>query len=68
MQIAQNYETGRFYRVELRQSRYFPIAKTTAELALATGEAILVDYLPFSRPDLMIAYMYAQKALAAAAN
>ncbi len=61
MQIAQN--EGRFYRVALRQFRYFPMKRAEAELALATGKAVEVAYLPFSRPDLLQAYEVAQKAI-----
>lgn len=63
-QIAQN--EGRFYRVDMRQMRYFPIARKAAELMLATGEAVEVAYLPFSRPDLYQAYRVAQDAIAKA--
>lgn len=63
-QIAQN--EGRFYRVDMRQMRYFPIARKTAELLLATGQAVEVAYLPFSRPDLHQAHRVAQNAIAKA--
>ena len=61
-QIAQN--EGRFYRVDMRQMRYFPIARKAAELMLVTGEAVEVAYLPFSRQDLYQAYRVAQDAIA----
>lgn len=63
-QIAQN--EGRFYRVDMRQMRYFPIARKTAELLLATGQAIEVAYLPFGRSDLHQAYRVAQDFIAKA--
>lgn len=64
-QIAQN--NGRFYRVALRQFRYFPIKKQTAIAMLASGEAIEVAYLPFGRADLMQAHSAALKAIEQAA-
>ena len=63
-QLAQN--EGRWYRVEKRQSRYFPISTIKALALLATGDAFEVAYLPFSRPDLLRAYMEAQQAITAA--
>jgi len=59
-QIAQN--KGRFYRVDVRQMRYFPIAAIRAQAMLAAGEAFEVAYQPFSRKDLFSAYKAAQVA------
>lgn len=61
MKIAQN--NGRYYRVELRQMRYFPIKKTVALAALADGTATEEAYAPFTRGDLQIALMEANKAI-----
>lgn len=64
IKVAQN--NGRYYRVSMRQMRYFPIARAEAQLLLATGEAYEVAYLPFGRPDLYEAYKVAQAAIKAA--
>ena len=64
IKIAQN--NGRYYRVSMRQMRYFPIARAQAQLLLSTGEACEVAYLPFSRPDLYEAHKVAQAAIKAA--
>lgn len=61
IQIAQN--NGRYYRVSMRQMRYFAIARVEALQLLARGEAQEVPYLPFSRPDLYEAYKVAQAAI-----
>lgn len=66
IQIAQN--NGRYYRVSLQQSRYFPIARDKAQQMLMTGEAREVAYLPFSRPDLSEAYRVAQLAITKASG
>ena len=54
-QIAKN--NGKYYRVDNRQMRYFPMKKVEAELALATQAATEVPYLPFSRGDLWFTHM-----------
>ena len=56
----------RWYRVSMQQARYFPIGKKEAAALLATGQAVEVPYLPFSRPDLWEAYKVAQAAIQAA--
>jgi hypothetical protein len=68
MEIAKNYDTNRFYRVDLRQMRYFPIKKEVAEIALATGKATECEYLPFGRPDLWHASRAAKRAIEAASR
>lgn len=60
-QIARN--EGRFYLVSIRQMRYFPMKRAEAEMLLATGEAIEVAYLPFSRSDLHSAAYEARQLL-----
>ena len=67
MEISKNYETNRFYRVDLRQCRYFPMKKEAAEFALATGKATECEYLPFGRPDLWHASREAKRAIKTAA-
>jgi hypothetical protein len=59
MEIAQN--NGQWYRVSTMQMRYFPMKHADAVLALATGDAIEVPYLPFGRGDLWHAYVTTQK-------
>lgn len=61
MQLAT--DGTRYYRVSMRQFRYFPIARKQAESLLASGQAQEVPYLPFSRPDLWEAYKVAQAAI-----
>lgn len=63
-QIAQN--GNRFYRVDMLQMRYFPIAAAKAQLMLSTGEAIEVAYLPFGRSDILQAHSAAHRAITAA--
>lgn len=59
--IAQN--NGRYYVENLRQMRYFPIAKKEAVAMLAAGTAEEVIYQPFGRVDLIQANMAATEAL-----
>lgn len=59
--IAQN--NGRFYVENLRQMRYFPIAKKEAVAMLVDGRAEEVVYMPFGRPDLIQANMAATDAI-----
>lgn len=61
MQLAT--DGTRYYRVSVRQCRYFPIGRKQAESLLASGQAQEVPYLPFSRPDLWEAYKVAQAAI-----
>lgn len=61
-QIAQN--NGRFYRVDMRQMRYFPISRAVAELSLANGNAVEVPYMPFGRGDIQRAWSDSQALIA----
>ena len=57
-QLAQN--NGRFYRVSLRQMRYFPIKKVAALAMIADGSGIEVPYMPFGKPEYAAAYAATQ--------
>lgn len=61
MQLAT--DGTRWYRVSMRQYRYFPIGRKQAESLLAAKQAQEVPYLPFSRPELWEAYKAAQAAI-----
>lgn len=59
--IAQ--DNGRFYIENLRQMRYFRIAKAEALAMLADGRAEEVNYCPFGRIDLQMAAMETRAAI-----
>jgi|FreactcultuFSWF8_1027224.scaffolds.fasta_scaffold01307_9 hypothetical protein len=59
IQLAQN--NGRFYKVSIRQMRYFPVKKVVALAMLADGSAIEVPYMPFGKPEYADAFFKAQE-------
>ena len=59
IQLAQN--NGRFYKVSIRQMRYFPVKKVVALAMLADVSAIEVPYMPFGKPEYADAFFKAQE-------